>query len=346
MTTMRQIWMTRKGGPEVLQVRDVSLPEPRPGQVRVRVAAAGVNFADVMMRRGLYPDAPRLPAVAGYEVSGTVDAVGQDAPARLLGEAVVGMCNFQGYSESICLPWRQVHVLPAGADLVKAAALPVNYLTAWQMIRVMAPVGRGDFVLIHSAAGGVGLAVVQLCRIAGATVLGSASPAKHAFLREQGLDTIFDSRQDRFAALVKEATGGRGADVVLEPRHGRWIKESYASLARCGRLLLFGFSSAARGRRSGRWSALGTLLQVPWLTVNPLRLMNDNTSVGGVNLGRMWGQQERVAGWTQELLELWRTGRIDPVIDSVHPFADAAQAHRRLEERRNVGKVLLVPESR
>lgn len=341
---MRQVWMSRKGGPEVLEVRDVPLPEPGPGQVRVRVAAAGVNFADVMMRLGLYPDAPRLPAVAGYEVSGTVDALGSGVSSPEVGTPVVAMCKFWGYSEAVCLPRQQVHALPAGADLVKAAALPVNYLTAWQMIRVMAPIGKGDTVLIHSAAGGVGLAVIQLCKLAGAEILGSASPAKHAFLREQGLDTIFDSRQDRFAALVKTATDGRGADVVLEPRHGRWIAESYASLARCGRLILFGFSSAARGRRSGPLSALDTLLRVPWLTVNPLRLMNDNTMVGGVNLGRMWGQQDRIAGWTGDLLGLWQDGLIDPVIDSVHPFGDAGQAHRRLEERRNVGKVLLVPE--
>lgn len=344
--TMEQVWITRRGGPEVLAVRAVPRPQPGRGAVRIAVEAAGVNFADVMMRRGLYPDAPRLPAVPGYEVAGVVDALGPEAPAALMGARVAAMCNFGGYSEAVCVPASRCHVLPPGVTAVTAAAIPVNYLTAWQMIRVMAPVAEGDNVLIHSAAGGVGVAVTQLCRLAGARVLGSASPAKHGFLREQGLDWVFDSRQRKYAEEVRSATGGRGADVVLEPRHGRWIGESYDSLAPCGRLVLFGFSSAARGSRSGALSALGTLLRVPWFKANPLRLMNDNRMIGGVNLGRMWGQQERIDGWMRSLLRLLGEGGIGPVIDGVHPFSQAGEAHARLEERRNVGKVLLVPDGR
>ena len=168
--------------------------------------------------------------------------------------------------------------LPDGADLRAAAALPVNYLTAWQMVRVMAPVPAGGTVLIQSAAGGVGQAVVQLCALAGVTVLGSASPAKHDALRAQGLAFVFDSRRPDYAGLVREATGGRGVEAALEPRNGRWILESYRCLSRCGHLVLFGFSGAAVGRRSGTLSALRTLAQVPWLAINPIRLMNDNRS--------------------------------------------------------------------
>jgi NADPH:quinone reductase-like Zn-dependent oxidoreductase len=227
---------------------------------------------------------------------------------------------------------------------VTAAALPVNYLTAWQMVRVMAPVGKGDVVLIHSAAGGVGQAVVQLCRLAEARVIGSASPGKHEELRRQGVDVVFDSRQADFATFVREATDGRGVDVALEPRNGRWIMESYRSLAKCGRLVLFGFSSAAVGRRSGTWSALRTLARVPWLQLNPIRLMNDNKSVAGVNLGRMWDQQARTGRWLRELLDLLAAERIAPTIDRVLTFDEAGAAHSRLEQRRNVGKVVLVPD--
>ncbi len=340
---MRQIWMNRKGEVDVLEVREVARPDPGPGQVRVRVEAAGVNFADVMMRRGLYPDAPKLPAVAGYEVAGTVDAAGPGVAEELIGTPVVAMCNFGGYSEFVCLPRKFVWTRPEGVGPVAAAALPVNYLTAWQMIRVMAPVAAGDLVLVHSAAGGVGQAVIQLCRLAGAGVVGSASPVKHDFLREQGLEYVFDSRRADFAREVAAATNGRGVDVALEPRHGRWIMESYRSLSKCGRLILFGFSSAAQGKGSGTLSALRTLAQVPWLQLNPLRLMNDNKSIGGVNLGRMWDQQERTSTWMGELLELLATGRIAPVIDAVFSFDDAGPAHRRLEDRLNVGKVILVP---
>jgi NADPH:quinone reductase-like Zn-dependent oxidoreductase len=340
---MRQIWMTSTGEIEVMEVREVPRPEPGPGQVRIAVAAAGVNFADVMMRRGLYPDAPKLPAVAGYEVAGTVDALGEGADASLLGADVVALCRFGGYSEAVCLPQQQVWALPAGVAAVTAAALPVNYLTAWQMVRVMAPVQDGERVLIQSAAGGVGQAVIQLGHHAGARILGSASPVKHADLLGQGLEYVFDSRRKDFASEVLEATGGAGVDIALEPRHGRWIMESYRSLAKCGRLILFGFSSAARGKGSGTLTALRTLARVPWFGLNPIRLMNDNKSVGGVNLGRMWDRQERTAAWMTGLLQLLAAGRIAPVIDTVWSFDEAGQAHRRLEDRLNVGKVILVP---
>lgn len=340
---MRQVWMNSKGEVEVMAVREVPLPEPRSGQVRIRVEAAGVNFADVMMRRGLYPDAPKLPAVAGYEVAGTVDAVGEGVEAGLVGKSVVAMCNFGGYSEFVCLPRNLVWDLPAGVPFEAAAAVPVNYLTAWQMVRVMAPVSAGDVVLIHSAAGGVGQAVIQLCRQVGAQVMGSASSGKHADLKAQGLTHVFDSRKPGFAREIREVTGGHGVDVALEPRHGRWIMESYRSLAKCGRLVLFGFSSAAVGKRSGTLSALRTLAQVPWFQLNPIRLMNDNKSIAGVNLGRMWDQQERTADWMNELLGMLADGRIAPVIDGVYSFEDAGLAHRRLEDRLNVGKVILVP---
>ena len=201
--TIRQVWMRRRGDPRVLEVREVPAPAPGPGQVRLRVAWAGVNFADVMMRRGLYPDAPRLPAVAGYEVSGTIDAVGPGADPALVGRPAVAMCNFGGYSEAVCVSAAQAWPLPAGADLRAAAALPVNYLTAWQMVRVMAPVAPGGTVLVQSAAGGVGQAVVQLCALAGVRVIGSASPAKHEELRAQGLAFVFDSGLRKYAEAVR-----------------------------------------------------------------------------------------------------------------------------------------------
>jgi NADPH:quinone reductase-like Zn-dependent oxidoreductase len=340
---MRQIWINGKGEVDVLEGRDVARPDPGPGQVRVRVEAAGVNFADVMMRRGLYPDAPKLPAVPGYEIAGTVDAVGQGVEEELTGADVVAMCNFGGYSEYVCLPRPLVWIRPAGIGPTAAAALPVNYLTAWQMVRVMAPISAGDLVLVHSAAGGVGQAVIQLCRLAGARVIGSASPAKHDFLRDQGLEHVFDSRQADFAQEIMAFTEGCGVDIALEPRHGRWIMESYDSLAKCGRLVLFGFSSAAVGKRSGTLSALRTFAGVPWFKLNPIRLMNDNKSVAGVNLGRMWDQGERTSLWMDELLGLLAAGDIAPVIDTVFSFDDVGQAHRRLEDRLNVGKVILVP---
>jgi NADPH:quinone reductase-like Zn-dependent oxidoreductase len=342
---MRQVWMQRRGEPSVLEVRQVPSPRPSCGQVRLRVAYAGVNFADVMMRRGLYPDAPKLPAVAGYEVSGTIDAVGDGVDPALQGRPAVAMCNFGGYSEQVCVPAALAWPLPDGADLRAAAAVPVNYLTAWQMVRVMAPVAPGGTVLVQSAGGGVGQAVVQICALTGVRVIGSASPSKHEELRAQGLAFVFDSGLDRYAPLVREATGGRGVEAALEPRNGRWILESYKCLSRCGHLVLFGFAGAATGSSSGILSSLRTLAQVPWLSINPIRLMNDNRSLGGVNLGRMWDEGARTGAWMEALLALLADGAIAPRIDSVFPFAEAARAHEKLEGRTSFGKILLEPGS-
>lgn len=341
---MRQVWIVRRGGPGVLEVRETADPRPGPGAVRIRVDASGVNFADVMIRIGLYPDAPDLPLVPGYEVAGTIDAVGEGVDGARVGERVVGFCPFGGYADTVVLPERSVFVLPATVPTTAAAALPVNYVTAYQMLEVMAPPAAGETVLIHGAAGGVGLAALELALRRGARVLGSASPAKHAFLRARGVDACFDSRAPKFAAEVKAATGGHGADVVLEPRHGRWIRESYTALAPAGRLVLFGFADAARSKRGGRLDALRTLAGVPWLIFNPIRLMNDNKAVMGVNLGHMWDEQERVASWLRRLLDWAAAGTISPHVDRIYPLAEAARAHHRLQDRRNVGKLLLAPE--
>lgn len=341
---MKKIVIIRKGGSENLQIQSVELPEPEPGQVRIKVQASGVNFADVMMRLGLYPDAPKLPAVPGYEVAGVVDAVGAGVEDHWLDKPVLAMCNFGGYSEYVCLDPKLVHLRPEGVSAIQGAALLVNYLTAWQMVMVMAPARKGDLVLVQSAAGGVGQAVIQLCHLAGARVVGSASSAKHDGLREQGLEYVFDSRRRDFATAVRAATGGHGVDIALEPRNGPWIMESYHAMAKCGRLVLFGFSHAATGSSSGTLSSLRTLAGIPWLKLNPIRLMNDNKSMAGVNLGRMWDMGHKTNQWVESLLELLSAGKIDPVIDSVIPFSKAKEAHLRLENRLNVGKVILVPD--
>jgi synaptic vesicle membrane protein VAT-1 len=337
---MDQIVTTRRGGPEVLAVREAAEPAPGPGEVRVRTALAGVNFADIMIRLGLYPDGPRLPAVLGYELSGIVDAVGEGIAGSRVGERVVALCRFGGYSGAVCVPADHAFPLPDGVDLAAAAALPVNYLTAFVMLRVLAPVQPQDRVLVHSAAGGVGQAAGQLVRLAGGSVLATASPRKHDLLRAQGCELVLDSQAPRYAAQVREATGGRGCDIVLEPRHGRWIMESYRSLGGGGRLVLHGFSSAAEGR-AGLFGALRTLARVPWLSINPLRLMNDNKGIAGVNLGRLWHDGDRLQVWLRQIVRWLAAGEIAPRIDRIYPAEEAGAAQLRLQQRLNAGKVLL-----
>ncbi|MFN7134733.1 MAG: alcohol dehydrogenase catalytic domain-containing protein, partial [Myxococcales bacterium] len=184
---MRQVWIPKIGGPEVLEVREAADPVPGHGQVRIRVAAAGVNFADVLARMGLYPDAPRLPTVVGYEVAGTIDAVGDGVQGLTPGMRVLSLTRFGGYSDTVLVPAIQVAPLADALSFEKAAAIPVTYLTAWLMLIHLGNLRRGERVLIHAAAGGVGQAAVQLAKWRGAEIFGTASAGKHARLREAGV---------------------------------------------------------------------------------------------------------------------------------------------------------------
>lgn len=331
---MRQIWISKAGPPEVLQVREAPDPQPGPGEVRVKVEAAGVNFADLMARVGSYPDAPPMPCVVGYEVAGVIDAVGSGVSQDRLGEPVLAMCRFGGYSTHRCVPSAQAVLRPEGLGAVEAAAIPVNYLTAWMMLRVYGRPEPGERVLVHSAAGGVGLAALDLLRIARAETWGTASRAKHDFLHERGYHHLLDSRSDEWPP--------EKMDIILDPVGGASWARGLASLRAGGRLICFGFSASAGETRS-LLSSLRAGLAVPWLQINPVTLMNTNRGVMGVNMGHLWDEAERVSGWLRQILDLWEEGQIKPHIHATVPFAQAAEAHRILHRRENIGKVVLVP---
>ena len=167
---MKQVWITATGGPEALQLREAPDPQPQAGEVRIRVQASGLNFADILARKGLYPDAPKLPAVVGYEVAGTVDAVGPQADPAWIGRDAFALTRFGGYADTVVVPQGQVFGKPAGLSFEQAAAIPVNYLTAWQLLVVMGALKREETVLIHNAGSGVGLAAIDIARHVGATV--------------------------------------------------------------------------------------------------------------------------------------------------------------------------------
>ena len=181
---MRAVWITRPGGPGALEVRETADPEPGPGQVRIRVSAAGLNFAEVMAAQGLYPDAPKPPCVVGYEVAGVVDAPGERVQGYAVGQRVLAMTHFGGHADLVCVPADHVLAIPDAMSFEEAAAIPVNYVTAYHMLFRVASVRPGERVLVHMAAGGVGTAVLQLCRtVDDLEVFGTASAAKHDVLR-------------------------------------------------------------------------------------------------------------------------------------------------------------------
>jgi synaptic vesicle membrane protein VAT-1 len=339
---MRAVWITSTAGPDGLQVRESADPEPAPGQVRIRVQAAGLGFAEVMAAQGLYPDAPKRPCVVGYEVAGVVDAVGDGAGEIAAGSRVVALTRFGGHSDVVCVPREQVFAIPDGKDFTEAAALPVTYLTAYHMLFRVACVRPGERVLVHMAAGGVGTAVLQLCRtVPGLEVFGTASAAKHELLRAQGCTHPIDYRTADYAAEVRRLTGGEGVDVVLDPLGGADWRKGLRLLRPCGRLVAYGFANLTSGQRRRPLHVLSRAAGTPLLT--PLQLMNANRTVSGVNIGHLWDRIDMLREEFAEVLTLWAAGTVTPLVDTTFPFARAGDAHRRMLARQNAGKIVLTP---
>ncbi len=340
---MQQIWIPKAGPPEVLELREAPDPVPQSGQVRIRVEAAGVNFADIVGRLGIYPDLPKMPVVVGYEVAGQVDQVGDGVDAAWLGRDVLALTRFGGYSDVVCVDLQQVAQRPEGMSAEIGAAIPVNYLTAYQLVCVMGGLSGGETMLVHSAGGGVGIAAIQLAKHRGGKVIGTASTSKHAFLKSIGVDHCIDYRTEDFEQRVNQITNGRGVELILDAVGGNSFKKSYRCLAPTGRLGMFGISSAATGKTRSLTSFVKTLAAMPWFQFTPPALINQNKGVFGVNLGHLWNEMDMLGQWLQTLLDLYRQGIIQPVIAKTFPFTQAAQAHHYIQDRKNIGKVLLIP---
>ena len=338
---MKQVWIPRIGEPEVMELREAPDPSPKAGEVRVRVRASGINFADILARMGLYPDAPKLPAVVGYEVAGVVDGIGDGVEGVRDGDRVVATTRFGGYSDVVCVPRQAAFAVPDGLDFEAAAAIPVNYLTAWLMLVRLGHVQRGETVLVHACAGGVGLAAVQICRHFGAEIIGTASAGKHDRLREMGVSACIDYRTRDFQVEVAKLTDGRGVDIALDAIGGNSFTKSYRSLAALGRIFVFGASSVAPGPKRSMIAALTQLWKMP--SFKPIQLMGHNRGVFGVNLGHLWQHADELAHMMGEILALVDDGTFTPVVDRAFPLAEAAAAHRYIQDRRNFGKVVLVP---
>jgi NADPH:quinone reductase-like Zn-dependent oxidoreductase len=338
---MRQVWIPKKGVPAVLEVREAPDPKPGPGEVLIRVAAAGINFADIMARMGLYPDAPKLPTVVGYEVSGHVEELGDGVEGLTKGQRVLALTRFGGYSDRICVPQLQVAAIPDDLSMEKAAGIPVNYLTAWLMLIKLGNLEKGERVLIHAAGGGVGQAAVQLSKWRGAEIFGTASAPKHDRLREAGVHHCIDYRNQDFAEEIKRITDGKGVHVVIDAVGGKSFTKSYNSLAPMGRLFCFGMSSVAPGKKLSIIAALRGLFALP--KFKPIPLMDANRGVFGCNLGHLWEQTADLRAMLLQIVELTEQGVLDPVIDASFSFDQAADAHSYIQDRKNFGKVVLTP---
>ncbi len=338
---MRQIVTSATGGIEVLKIKETPDLKPATGEVLIRVRAAGLNFADILSRQGLYPDSPPKPCVMGYEVSGVIEEVGDGINSSFVGKSVAALTRFGGQSELVAVKAMQVFDKPAELTFEQAAAIPVNYLTAYALLVVMGSLHEGESVLIHNAGGGVGLAALDIAKKIGARTYGTASPSKHKFLAERGLDHAIDYRSQDWQPELQELTNGRGVDLIVDPIGGAHWKKSYASLRHTGRLGMFGVSTASADGFAGKLKMLKAVIQTPWFHALPL--LNRNRGVFGLNLGHMWHEPEKVAVWMRDILRGVEEGWVQPYVDQAFAFADVGKAHRYLEERKNLGKVVLVP---
>jgi NADPH:quinone reductase-like Zn-dependent oxidoreductase len=337
---MKQIVITKYGDTDVLKIQEKKDPGPADGEVLIKVKAIGVNFADILARKGLYPDAPKPPCVVGYEVSGIIETVGQGVDSSIVGKSVLALTRFNGYSDKVCVPENNVFVIPESLDFERAAAIPVNYLTAYQLICVMGGLKKGESVLIHNAGGGVGLAALDIALHLEATTYGTSSAGKHSFLMERGLNNPIDYRNQDFLSSIMNLTEGKGVELVIDPIGGKNWKKSYRALRPTGRLGIFGVSSVTESKMGRIIQFIKLIAEMPWY--NPLGLMNANKSVFGVNLGHMWNERDKIGGWMQEILKGVEEGWVRPHVDRTFPFEHAGEAHAFIEARENIGKIVLV----
>jgi NADPH:quinone reductase-like Zn-dependent oxidoreductase len=333
---VKAVVLTKHGAPDVLMVEErPEPPPPAPDEVTVDVAAVGIAFSEVAARVGMYPPAPKPPTVLGTDIAGTVSAVGDSVDTLAPGDRVFGVTRYGGYAERANTLADNLRPLPRRLTFEQGAAIPINYATAWMSVVSYGGVEHQPDarVLVHAAAGGVGIAATQIAKRYGAEVWGTASAAKHDAIREMGVDHAVDYRQSGWE------DGLPSFDVILDPLGGRNWKTSYGLLRAGGRAVNYGASSVVDdGKRSFR-GLLKAAVFSP--RRSPLKQMWDSKCVAGLMMPELWDDRGSYGPFLDPLLELIEDGTITPLIDSSFTFDRAPDAHRRLAERKNVGKVVL-----
>jgi putative PIG3 family NAD(P)H quinone oxidoreductase len=323
---MRAVTTTEPGGPEVLTLTELPDPEPGPGEVVLDVAATAVNRADLLQRQGHYPPPPGASDVIGLECSGTVAALGDDVDGWQVGDEVCALLAGGGYAEKVAVPTGQVMPLPDGVDVVTAAALPEVACTVWSNVFMVAHLQPGETLLVHGGAGGIGTFAIQLAHALGATVVTTAgSEEKLEVCRSLGADLAVNYREQDFVAELKRFTDGRGADVVLDNMGAKYLGRNVSALATQGRLVIIGMQGGTKGE----------------LDINAL-LRKRGAVIATALRSRPVPEKAAIcAAVVEHVWPLVADGRVKPVVHARYPLAEAARAHREVEESASVGKVLL-----
>jgi NADPH:quinone reductase-like Zn-dependent oxidoreductase len=338
---VRALVITEHGPPEVLKVLEQPDPQPGAGEGRIAVKAAGINFADLMARVGLYQDAPKPPCVVGYEVAGEIESVGHGVEGFSVGDRVMAPTKFGGYAELAITPAADLVALPDGWSFEQGAAVPVVYATAYAAVVRYGALHAGERVLVHAAAGGVGIAATQIAKKVGGEIFGTASASKHDAIRGFGVDHAIDYRAQDFAKEIRRITGEDAPlDLVVDGIGGASFRKGYKLLRAGGRIVMLGASAVMQGERRNIPRALRTVVTMP--RFNPLTMMSSSRAAIGVNMLRIWQDKGSMMGeYGKPLTELMADGTIQPVVAESFPLERGADAHRYLAERRNVGKVVL-----
>ncbi len=326
--TMRVVEITEPGPPDALRIRTRPVPVPGAGEVSIRVAAAGVNRADTMQRKGNYPPPPGASDIPGLEVSGTVAAVGEGVSDLGVGDEVCALLTGGGYAEYCLAPAPQCLPIPAGVSLVDAAALPEAYATVWTNVIDRGRLEAGESLLVHGGSSGIGTVAIQLARLFGARIFATAgTPAKCAACVELGAERAIDYRAEDFAAVLGEATGGRGVDLILDMVGGAYLQRNLASLAIEGRLVVIALMEGATAE------------------LDLARLMSRRLTVTGATLrARSIAQKaEIMMALRARVWPRFASEELRPIVHAAYPLADAAEAHRVMESSVHTGKLLLVP---
>lgn len=323
---MKAVEVQAFGGPEVLRVVEAPTPAPGPDDLLIETESAGLNYADIMMRRGLYVGGPKPPFVPGFEAAGHVASLGEKVHGFEVGDRVVAMTGIGGYAQFVSVPASRAISLPDHISFDEAAAFPAQFLTAYFCLHRCGRIASGQSVLIHAAAGGVGTAAVQIAKAAGAEVYATASSEEKIQLaRSMGADHVINYKTQDFAAVIKDKTSGKGVDVVLESVGGEVYDKSQQCLAIMGRLVVFGVASGQPGR------------------TDPIDLLFKNKSIIGFHLGRYSADRSAMSEAWGYLLPLWHSGKLKPVLGRTFPLNQAAGAQNWITDRGSMGKVLLHP---
>jgi len=343
---MKAVVLTGTGGYDVLQVQERPDPAIGPGEVRIAVRAAGINFADTMARVGLYPDAPKPPCVLGYEVAGEIESLGDGVTDHKVGDRVIAGTRFGGQAELITVPADQALPLPDELSFEQGAAFPVNYGTAYAALIMMGSLREGNRVLIHAAGGGVGISATQIARNAGAEIFGTASASKHEAIKAQGVAHAIDYRSQDFEAETMRITGGEGVDLIIDAIGPSSFRKDYRLLRPGGRLVMYGLSENSKEGKRDIPLTLKSLAAMPGATMpwwKSMLVMNENKGVFGLNMLKWWDAEGNLDRVVEPLMADLQAGRLQPVVAEAFPFDRAGDAHKFIAERRNVGKVVLFP---